>query len=1075
VKNIIFIIYTALFLAACGGSSSSTTSTPNNSDNSEAVSKIGVFIDAPVKGLVYVSSPSGKDGVTNEKGEFEYIDGDTVSFNMGFIELGKAVPDKDKTVKVTQLREALLVAQLLQVLDADADENKIDVSDILIPKEIEETILKRLKGTAEILDEDENIITTEEFRAIKQKNPDKLTLQQRTEIVTKDRALEHIKQQIAESGLKFSTSSLENQWLIDSVFLTTYAGGILGFSTAGHSINWVEVFDSKAEYSGVPWSVDSQGDLEVTLRKNDSCRLSKLAEGDLIHFDYACTKAGSKGIRSLTKPKPFSANDLSGKSFNFTSLSGNKETLTFRNDGALNCNGENSSCPYKDHPSYKNTVWIEGGGDRGEKDTFIILAQGTLAKGKLLLIHYKDDGNTLDSVEVIKVSENTLKQVFRVDSLEGSSANDIISDNDQPTTDENKFSSGMPEGFTAPPKDAAVTDALVDYYNPSTGETWESSTGGYQLAPGWIIGTKEDYERNKEYYDNFLAEDGNVAYIPFTQDMISGKTLYNVYTDWDDEDKDGNKTEWMAVTFSFDESSNSGEGMFGIHDSITKADASFNYSINDKGYLILSNVSFTNPEDDPDDGHNMDAIALIEDTGGSFKLCWRGSSEQLESGNSCDGNERFYKTKADAEAALKAPEIPYPNTQNPAYSPFNMDMISGKILYEVYTDWDDEDKDGRTTDLVAVSFIFDESNRGESVFGINDSFSTADTNFDYSIDDNGYLILSNLIFTNPDDDPGHGHNTRVVGLIEETEDYFKVCWNLPVNNIKDLCGDGAKTVLYKTKTAAEAALNSQSPSYIPFTYEKLSEKRYYALGVEDGEGITIFFGGDNKGQVWLSLTESTSSPDMTFDYIIDSAGYVIFSNVLEKGVRSNYKPAIALLGEIKNTLVVCWDNFSVNNITDLCEDDTKMVLYKTKEAAEAEVRAHGEPDTQISIHIPFTTDMIKGKTLYSFTPPDDYDNEFTEVTVQFDNSTGKFQFGYHDNVTSPYGTFDYRIDSQGYLIFSNVVIDGSPIPVSPIHALMKQESAFLEVCVASSEESIACIEEVWFYDKKDAEAAVENL
>lgn len=773
-KNIIFIIYTALFLAACGGSSSSTTSTPNNSDNSEAVSKIGVFIDAPVKGLVYVSSPSGKDGVTNEKGEFEYIDGDTVSFNMGFIELGKAVPDKDKTVKVTQLREALLVAQLLQVLDADADENKIDVSDILIPKEIEETILKRLKGTAEILDEDENIITAEEFRAIKQKNPDKLTLQQRTEIVTKDRALEHIKQQIAESGLKFSTSSLENQWLIDSVFLTTYEGGILGFSTAGHSINWVEVFDSKAEYSGVPWSVDSQGDLEVTLRKNDSCRLSKLAEGDLIHFDYACTKAGSKGIRSLTKPKPFSANDLSGKSFNFTSLSGNKETLTFRNDGALNCNGENSSCPYKDHPSYKNTVWIEGGGDRGEKDTFIILAQGTLAKGKLLLIHYKDDGNTLDSVEVIKVSENTLKQVFRVDSLEGSSANDIISDNDQPTTDENKFSSAMPEGFTAPPKDAAVTDALVDYYNPSTGETWQSSTGGYGLAPGWIIGTKEDYERNKEYHDNFLTEGGNVT-------------------------------------------------------------------------------------------------------------------------------------------------------------------------------------------------------------------------------------------------------------------------------------------------------------YIPFTYEKLSEKRYYALGVEDGEGITIFFGGENKGQVWLSLTESTSSPDMTFDYIIDSAGYVIFSNVLEKGVRSNYKPAIALLGEIKNTLVVCWDNFSVNNITDLCENDTKMVLYKTKEAAEAEVRAHGEPDTQISIHIPFTTDMIKGKTLYSFTPPDDYDNEFTEVTVQFDNSTGKFQFGYHDNVTSPYGTFDYSIDSQGYLIFSNVVIDGSPIPVSPIHALMKQESAFLEVCVASSEESIACIEEVWFYDKKDAEAAVENL
>jgi len=785
VKNIIFIIYTTLVLAACGGSSSSTTSTPNNSDNSEAVTEIGVFIDAPVKGLVYVSSPSGKEGVTNEKGEFEYIDGDTVSFNMGSIELGSATPDNTNKVKVTQLEQALLVAQLLQVLDTDADENKIDISDIVIPEAVKKAIIDKLAdkdGDASTSD----VITSDQLVSIKEANPEKLTLQQRAGVIPKDKVLEHVKQQIGEPGLRFSASELANQLLFDASLLLKYTGAVSILpSETSSPAKWIMVDDGTATLTQQSWNVDDQGNMILSFQLyfgnqdhtiNITCTLSKIAEGDYsIDVSASCPVYGSEAINrslgTLLKARPFSANDLSGKSFNFTSLSGNKETLTFRNDGTLNCNGENSSCPYKDHPSYKNTVWVEGG-DRGEKDTFIILAQGKLAKGRLLLMHYKDDGNTLDSVEVIKVSNNSLIQEFEVNSLEGSSANDIISDNDQPTTDENEFSSAMPEGFTAPPKDAAVTYALVDYYNPSTGETWQSSTGGYGLAPGWIIGTKEDYERNKEYYDNFLAEDGNVTYIPFTQ-------------------------------------------------------------------------------------------------------------------------------------------------------------------------------------------------------------------------------------------------------------------------------------------------------------EKLSEKRYYA--VEDDEGKTIFFGGDNKGQVWLSLTESTSSPDMTFDYIIDSAGYVIFSNVLEKGVRSNYKPAIALLGEIKNTLVVCWDNFSVNNIKDLCEDDAKMVLYKTKEAAEAEVRAHGGPDTQTSQHIPFTTDMIKGKTLYSFTPPDDYDNEVTEVTVQFDNSTGKFQFGYHDNVTSPYGTFDYSIDSQGYLIFSNVVIDGRPIPVSPIHALMKKESAFLEVCVASSEESIACIEEVWFYDKKDAEAAVENL
>jgi hypothetical protein len=893
VKNIIFIIYTTLILAACGGSSSSTTSTPNNSDNNETVSKIGVFIDAPVKGLSYTSSPSGKKGITNEKGEFEYIDGDTVSFNMGSIELGKAVPDKDKTVKVTQLREALLVAQLLQVLDADADENKIDVSDILIPKEIEETIFKKLKGTAEISDEDEdeNIITAEEFKAIKQKNPYKLTLQQRTEIVTKDRALKHIKQQIGESGLKFSTSSLENQWLIDSVFLTTYEGGILGFSTAEHSISWVEIFDSKAEYSDVPWSVDSQGDLEVTVSKNDSCRLSKLAEYDLIHFDYTCTnaitKTGSKGIRSLTKPQPFSANDLSGKSFNFSSLSGNKETLTFRSDGTLNCN-EKSSCSYKDHTKYKNLVLIEGGGDSGEKSALMILAQGSLAKGRFVMIHYKDDGITLDSVEVMKVSGNTLKQVFK------SAANDE-SGNQNNNTNENSDSND----------------------NPNSGTQ-------------------------------------NTNYSPFTQEMVSGKTLYNVYIDWDDQDKDGSTTDWVASTFTFD-NSGEGKGVFGIHDSITKADASFNFSINDKGYLILSNVTFTNPEDDPDDGHSTDAIGLIEDAGESFKVCWRGSPEQLNNGNGCDGNERFYKIKADAEAALEAPEI-------------------------VYSD-------------------------------------------DYS---------------DREDDP------------------YAI----------------------------------QNPNYSPFSEKIVAGKTFYVSGVEKDDNLTISFDANKKGKVWLSLAENTTPPDMIFDYLIDTEGYVVFFNVKENGVDSEYSPAMGLLVENNHALIVCWSNYSLSDIRDVCKNDDKMIMYKTKDAAQAEIRADDEyfddhsdyvdnpdPGTKNPDYIRFTQEMISGKTLYSLSTPKNYDEQHTKVTVQFDNSkTGKYQFGFHENVSSPYGTFDYRINDQGYIIFSNLVVDGGAlIGLESTHGLFFRDTTFLELCVATSKESLErneCVVEVWFYSKEDAEGSI---
>ena len=139
-KKIILAVCLSLTLIACGGGSSSppNSRTPNNPNTA---TKVGVFIDAPVKGLKYKASTSGKEGTTNADGEFNYIDGDTVSFSMGSIALGKAMPDKTNKVKVTQLEQALLVAQLLQVLDTDADENKIDISDIVIPEAVKKAII----------------------------------------------------------------------------------------------------------------------------------------------------------------------------------------------------------------------------------------------------------------------------------------------------------------------------------------------------------------------------------------------------------------------------------------------------------------------------------------------------------------------------------------------------------------------------------------------------------------------------------------------------------------------------------------------------------------------------------------------------------------------------------------------------------------------------------------------------------------------------------------------------------------------------------------------------------------------
>lgn len=684
VKNVILIICISVFLIGCGGSSSdpktSTANIPVTPNNSEENTQVGVFIDAPVKGLAYSSAPSGKKGTTNEKGEFEYIDGDTVSFNMGSIELGKATPDKANKVKATQLDQALLVAQLLQVLDNDVSDERIDVSDIVIPVAVKQSIIERLQdkdGDANTAD----IITEDQLVSIKKVNPKKLTLQQKVKVVSKDKVLAHIKQQMGKSGLRFSASELKNLFLIESSLLSKFDGIATGFSTANSPATWIDIKNHSnkkmisAEMSKQQWEIDSKGNL-VQHFEDFKCVFSKITEDiDLIDISYFCSaeddaKDGPQGLTRLVKPQPLSANDLSGKSFNFKGLGGNEETLIFRNDGTLNlnCNDEKSLCSYKDHPSYKNTIWIKGGGDSGEKDALMILAQGSLAKGKFVIIHFKDGGNTLDSVELIKVSGNTLEQEFEsadnderndhnnnaINSISvaisspqddikntdndlqtdrflliawasltnkwpniplptvlveltfdivsgstetGSSPINIMStsnatgfafdgqdylvaldktsnlatpslasntqsvyvssyrksidgtkavvqisyNSDDSTTtglglrihydnrvlqlsdvtnvleaelfvrpkatsraEGNALGFGMPEGFTPPPKDAVVTDALVDYYNPSTGETWQSSTGGYGLAPGWIRGTKEDYERNKEYFDSLI-------------------------------------------------------------------------------------------------------------------------------------------------------------------------------------------------------------------------------------------------------------------------------------------------------------------------------------------------------------------------------------------------------------------------------------------------------------------------------------------------------------------------------------------------------------------------------------------
>ncbi|MCE0559246.1 hypothetical protein [Motilimonas sp. E26] len=72
----------ALALAGCGGSSNSSTETPTPAPTPTPQIQKGIFLDSPVAGINY-RTDTITAGVTNAQGEFEYIDGENVTFYLG--------------------------------------------------------------------------------------------------------------------------------------------------------------------------------------------------------------------------------------------------------------------------------------------------------------------------------------------------------------------------------------------------------------------------------------------------------------------------------------------------------------------------------------------------------------------------------------------------------------------------------------------------------------------------------------------------------------------------------------------------------------------------------------------------------------------------------------------------------------------------------------------------------------------------------------------------------------------------------------------------------------------------------
>jgi hypothetical protein len=128
-KSYLIITFLGITLAACGGGGGDP-----HPDPIQKTTKIGVFIDSAVAGVDYVTET--KFGVTNTAGEYEYLEGETVSFFIGDILLGTTVADPVVTVinivdGATDATDPVVknIIRLLVTLDADGDpSNGIDVS-----------------------------------------------------------------------------------------------------------------------------------------------------------------------------------------------------------------------------------------------------------------------------------------------------------------------------------------------------------------------------------------------------------------------------------------------------------------------------------------------------------------------------------------------------------------------------------------------------------------------------------------------------------------------------------------------------------------------------------------------------------------------------------------------------------------------------------------------------------------------------------------------------------------------------------------------------------------------------------
>lgn len=231
-------------------SKDNTTERSNNTAQPETVTQqnilVGKFVDAPIANIQYKTAT--RQGTTNANGEYEYINGEQVTFYIGQLELPTVLAKNTVTpldmseIKDVNDKKVVNIIRLLQTLDKDGNpDNGI---------EIPETAA----SIAQALNFD---LSTEEFEnldALKNliinANPGRVV----SEMVSTKSAKQHFNKQLVKFGVKavknIKDTSLEyqNEKILESNYYIVEKSTEKNCSISGWSINKV-YFSNDGNYT----------------------------------------------------------------------------------------------------------------------------------------------------------------------------------------------------------------------------------------------------------------------------------------------------------------------------------------------------------------------------------------------------------------------------------------------------------------------------------------------------------------------------------------------------------------------------------------------------------------------------------------------------------------------------------------------------------------------------------------------------------------------------------------------------------------------------------------------------------